>query len=136
MGRPQCMHLAANTPPHKPSPAYSTPEPAFPPTVACTHTRTLTRIHALSPTHLLNFSLCCQCLPHCTQDELSEAVLLVMANKQDLDGSMTGDEVIDALGMHSYRQRTWYVQPICMQPVNDQVFEGVEWLVDTINRKS
>ena len=46
------------------------------------------------------------------QDELSDAVLLVFANKQDLPNAMNVAEVTDKLGLHSMRQRKWYVS--CM----------------------
>ena len=39
------------------------------------------------------------------QDELSDAVLLVFANKQDLPNAMTVADVTDKLGLHSMRQR-------------------------------
>ena len=42
------------------------------------------------------------------QDELSDAVLLVFANKQDLPNAMNVAEVTDKLGLHSMRQRKWY----------------------------
>jgi ADP-ribosylation factor 1/2 len=41
------------------------------------------------------------------QDELSDAVLLVFANKQDLPNAMNVAEVTDKLGLHSMRQRKW-----------------------------
>jgi signal recognition particle receptor subunit beta len=43
------------------------------------------------------------------QDELSDAVLLVFANKQDLPNAMNVAEVTDKLGLHSMRQRKWCV---------------------------
>ena len=48
---------------------------------------------------------------------LSEAVLkdccvLVMANKQDLNGALSPDEVTKALGMESLIGRTWFVQKL------------------------
>ena len=43
------------------------------------------------------------------QDELREAVLLVFANKQDLPNAMNAAEITDKLGLHSLRQRHWYM---------------------------
>ncbi len=51
-------------------------------------------------------TLCAQFL---TQDELRDAVLLVFANKQDLPNAMSAAEITDKLGLHSLRQRQWYV---------------------------
>lgn len=43
------------------------------------------------------------------QDELRDAVLLVFANKQDLPNAMNAAEITDKLGLHSLRQRHWYL---------------------------
>jgi ADP-ribosylation factor 1/2 len=66
--------------------------------------------HVFHPT---SFSFCVASLPSITpslavQDELSDAVLLVFANKQDLPNAMNVAEVTDKLGLHSMRQRKWY----------------------------
>ncbi|KAF2321039.1 hypothetical protein GH714_033075 [Hevea brasiliensis] len=42
--------------------------------------------------------------------ELRDATLLVFANKQDVLGAMSVDEVADKLGLHALRQRCWYIQ--------------------------
>ncbi|XP_013600812.1 PREDICTED: ADP-ribosylation factor-like isoform X1 [Brassica oleracea var. oleracea] len=47
------------------------------------------------------------------QDELRDAVLLVFANKQDLPNAMNAAEITDKLGLHSLRQRHWYIQSTC-----------------------
>ena len=44
------------------------------------------------------------------EDELREAILLVFANKQDLPNAMNAAEITDKLGLHSLRQRNWYIQ--------------------------
>lgn len=41
------------------------------------------------------------------EDELRDAILLVLANKQDLPGALTAQEVTDKLGLTAIRQRTW-----------------------------
>lgn len=43
------------------------------------------------------------------QDELRGATLLVFANKQDLPNAMRVSEITDKLGLHSLRQRNWYI---------------------------
>ena len=47
------------------------------------------------------------------EDELREAMLLVFANKQDLPNAMNAAEITDKLGLHSLRQRGWYIQSTC-----------------------
>ena len=45
-----------------------------------------------------------------SEDELRDALLLVFANKQDLPNAMNAAEITDKLGLHSLKQRTWYIQ--------------------------
>ena len=47
------------------------------------------------------------------EDELREAVLLIFANKQDLPNAMNAAEITDKLGLHSLRNRNWYIQVSC-----------------------
>jgi ADP-ribosylation factor protein 1 len=46
-------------------------------------------------------------------DELRGAVVLVLANKQDLPDAMDTAELTDKLGMHNIRYHDWYVQAAC-----------------------
>ena len=62
-----------------------------------------------------------------SEEELKEAVLLVFANKQDLPGAMTAPEVTDKLGLHTLRNRTWYIQSTCAN-TGDGLYEGLDWL--------
>ena len=52
-----------------------------------------------------------------SEDELRDACLLVFANKQDLPNAMSTAEVTDKLGLHSLRQREWYIQ-VCISFVS------------------
>merc|ERR1711974_260082 len=47
------------------------------------------------------------------EDELRDALLLVFANKQDLPDALSAAEITDKLGLHSLRQRAWYIQSTC-----------------------
>ena len=42
-------------------------------------------------------------------------MLLVFANKQDLPNAMNAAEITDKLGLHSLRQRHWYVFAVNVQ---------------------
>ncbi|XP_047975551.1 ADP-ribosylation factor-like [Salvia hispanica] len=42
------------------------------------------------------------------EDDLRNAVLLVFANKNDLQNAMSVAEITDKLGLHSLQQRQWY----------------------------
>ncbi|KAF0289538.1 ADP-ribosylation factor 1 [Amphibalanus amphitrite] len=61
------------------------------------------------------------------EDELREAVLLIFANKQDLPNAMNAAEITDKLGLHSLRNRNWYIQATCATS-GDGLYEGLDWL--------
>ncbi|KAJ3681013.1 hypothetical protein LUZ60_015502 [Juncus effusus] len=68
------------------------------------------------------------------EDELRDAVLLVFANKQDLPNAMNAAEITDKLGLHSLRQRHWYIQSTCATS-GEGLYEGLEWLSNNIASK-
>ncbi|KAJ3667113.1 hypothetical protein Zmor_002519 [Zophobas morio] len=59
--------------------------------------------------------------------ELQSAVLLVLANKQDLPVSMTAAEIAERLQLDGLRGRKWHIQGICALKGNG-LYEGFEWL--------
>jgi ADP-ribosylation factor protein 1 len=67
------------------------------------------------------------------EDELRDAVLLVFANKQDLPNAMSTAEVTDKLGLHSLRQRTWFIQGTCATS-GEGLYEGLDWLSANIKK--
>ncbi|KAA1106557.1 hypothetical protein PGT21_036146 [Puccinia graminis f. sp. tritici] len=69
------------------------------------------------------------------EDELRDALLLVLANKQDLPNAMNAAEITDKLGLHSLRSRTWYIQATCATS-GDGLYEGLDWLSGNLKRKS
>merc|ERR1712099_194519 len=44
------------------------------------------------------------------EDELRDAAVLVLANKQDLPNAMSVNEVTEKLGLNQLRNRQWYIQ--------------------------
>ncbi|KAJ3284620.1 Arf GTPase arf1 [Rhizoclosmatium sp. JEL0117] len=67
-------------------------------------------------------------------DLLSNASLLVLANKQDLPNAMSVTEVTDKLGLHSLRSRQWYIQAACAT-TGDGLYEGLEWFTNQLRGK-
>ncbi|KAM9791360.1 ADP-ribosylation factor 3-like [Syngnathus typhle] len=61
------------------------------------------------------------------EDELRGAMLLVFANKQDLPNAMTAAEITDKLGLHSLRDRQWFIQATCATN-GEGLYEGLDWL--------
>ena len=71
-----------------------------------------------------------------SEEELSEAYLLVLANKQDLPGSMTTPEIAEELGLHMLRgNRKWKIQGTCAT-TGDGLYEGLDWLAKTVPAKN
>merc|ERR1712196_132075 len=68
------------------------------------------------------------------EDELRDAVLLVFANKQDLPNAMSAAEITDKLGLHSLRQRHWFIQSTCATS-GEGLYEGLDWLSTNIAAK-
>jgi ADP-ribosylation factor protein 1 len=66
------------------------------------------------------------------EDEMRETALLVFANKQDLPNAMTAAEVTEGLGLHSLRNRQWFIQASCAE-VGDGLYEGLDWLSRTLS---
>jgi len=69
------------------------------------------------------------------EEELRGANALVFANKQDLPNAMNSTEIADKLGLHSIRQRDWYIQTTCATS-GDGLYEGLEWLNRSIEKKN
>jgi ADP-ribosylation factor protein 1 len=69
------------------------------------------------------------------EDELRDSILIVFANKQDLPNAMQAAEITDKLGLHSLRQREWYIQACCATS-GDGLYEGLEWLSATLKKRA
>jgi len=67
------------------------------------------------------------------EDELRDALLLVFANKQDLPNAMNASEITDKLGLHSLRNRAWFIQSTCATS-GDGLYEGLDWLSKTLSK--
>ncbi|CAI9103602.1 OLC1v1002120C1 [Oldenlandia corymbosa var. corymbosa] len=69
------------------------------------------------------------------EELLRDAVLLVLANKQDLPNAMNAEEIILKLGLHSLHPRLWHVQNAC--GINGVgLHEGLEWLANNVSYKA
>ncbi|KAH3732997.1 Small GTPase superfamily, Rab type [Pelomyxa schiedti] len=61
------------------------------------------------------------------EDELRDAVLLVLANKQDLPNALSLKDLTQKLDLTSQRNRKWMVQAACATS-GDGLYEGLDWL--------
>merc|ERR1712113_419944 len=59
------------------------------------------------------------------EEELHNAALLVLANKQDLPNAMAPTELLEKLSLHSIHQRPWYIQSACAT-TGDGLYEGLD----------
>ncbi|KAM5384221.1 hypothetical protein ACJA88_003376 [Fusarium oxysporum] len=53
--------------------------------------------------------------------------------KLKLGEIVTTIPTIDKLGLHSLRQRAWYIQSTCATS-GDGLYEGLEWLANTLRK--
>ncbi|QSS58870.1 ADP-ribosylation factor [Histoplasma capsulatum] len=63
--------------------------------------------------------------------EMKEALLLVFANKQDIPGAMTPQEVTDKLQLTQLKDKVWFVVPSCAT-TGEGLFEGLGWLSNNV----
>lgn len=68
------------------------------------------------------------------EDEMRDACLLVMANKQDCPNAITSAELSHALGLSTIRHE-WYIQGT-VATTGDGLYEGMDWLCKTLQRKN
>lgn len=55
------------------------------------------------------------------------SVMRIHRLEQDLPNAMNAAEITDKLGLHSLRQRAWYIQAACATS-GDGLYEGLEWV--------
>jgi len=65
------------------------------------------------------------------EDRLAGASLLILANKQDLEGAMTGSEISEALQLSSVRSHNWKIMP-CSAVTGNKVSEAIDWIVNDV----
>ncbi|KAJ3570160.1 hypothetical protein NP233_g4592 [Leucocoprinus birnbaumii] len=66
-----------------------------------------------------------------TEDRLAGASLLVFANKQDLQGSMTDAEIRQALELDSIKSHNWRIWP-CSAVTGENLVSGLDWVVNDV----
>ena len=61
------------------------------------------------------------------EDQLREAKVLVLANKQDLPGAVTTAEVAEKMGLSGHKKHDRFVQG-CSATKGDGIYEGLDWM--------
>ncbi|XP_058229125.1 ADP-ribosylation factor 4-like [Hemibagrus wyckioides] len=67
-------------------------------------------------------------------DELRDAVVLVLANKQDLPNAMPVQEMTKKLSLHAMKGRDWYIQSTCARN-GAGLYEGLDWLSNQLSKR-
>ncbi|KDQ65087.1 hypothetical protein JAAARDRAFT_146448 [Jaapia argillacea MUCL 33604] len=65
------------------------------------------------------------------EDRLAGASLLVFANKQDIQGSMSDPEIRDVLDLPSIKSHNWRIFP-CSAVTGRNLVEGLNWVVGDV----
>jgi ADP-ribosylation factor protein 1 len=53
---------------------------------------------------------------------------------QDLPNAMNAADITDKLGLHSLRQRNWYIQATCATS-GEGLYEGLDWMSNQLAKK-
>ena len=69
------------------------------------------------------------------EEELKDCCVLVMANKQDLNGALPPGEVTEKLGMGQLKGRTWLVQGTSAT-TGQGLKEGLDWMAKALLKKN
>jgi small GTP-binding protein len=67
------------------------------------------------------------------ENELRDAAVLILANKQDLPNAMSVSEMTSKLKLHDITNRKWYIQSTCAI-TEDGLFEGLDWLSNSLTK--
>merc|ERR1711990_196714 len=59
----------------------------------------------------------------------------VVEAREELQRMLNAAEITDKLGLHSLRQRAWYIQSTCATS-GDGLYEGLDWLSTNLSKKS
>jgi ADP-ribosylation factor-like protein 2 len=68
------------------------------------------------------------------QEKLAGASLLIFANKQDIEGALSCEEIASVLEFDAndrYKNRHWSIQS-CSAVTGQGLVEGMDWMVDDI----
>jgi small GTP-binding protein len=64
-------------------------------------------------------------------DELKNAILLIFANKQDLDSVKQPDELVKIYGLDQIKNHLWHMQP-CSAKTGEGLMAGLKWMSDQL----
>ena len=65
---------------------------------------------------------------------ISDAIVLIFANKQDLPNAVSTGELVDKLELKSKIKQNWTIQP-CSTKTGKGIVEGFNWIQNEMNKK-
>ena len=71
------------------------------------------------------------------QERLAGATLLIWANKQDIQGSLSPQKIVESLGLQvdaKFENRHWSIHP-CSAVTGDGLMEGMDWMIEDISSR-
>lgn len=68
------------------------------------------------------------------QEDLKFSCLLVLANKQDIQGARNAGEIAEDLSLHTIRTHEWQIQSCCAL-TGEGLQEGLSWIAGRIREK-
>ncbi|RKK68884.1 hypothetical protein BFJ69_g13196 [Fusarium oxysporum] len=68
------------------------------------------------------------------EERLAGASLLVFANKTDVEGCMTEEEILSELQLESIRTHRWHILP-CSAMTGTNLEEGLSWVVEDAKKR-
>mmetsp|Transcript_10795 Transcript_10795/g.11195 ORF Transcript_10795/g.11195 Transcript_10795/m.11195 type:complete len:122 (+) Transcript_10795:1-366(+) len=68
------------------------------------------------------------------QDKLAGSTLLVLCNKQDIEGALKTSEIMEILELNLITTRHWMIMG-CSAIKSEGVQKGLEWILDDINSR-
>ncbi len=66
------------------------------------------------------------------EPNLSGLPLLIFANKQDLNLSLSAEEIMDSLNLNEIKDRKWTIVA-CSALTKSGLSDGLSWVADSIN---
>ncbi|KAJ3009996.1 ADP-ribosylation factor-like protein 2 [Thoreauomyces humboldtii] len=68
------------------------------------------------------------------EERLSGASLLIFANKQDLPGALSSEEIAEILDLKSILTHHWQIIP-CSAVTGENLLNGMDWIVTDISKR-
>jgi small GTP-binding protein len=66
------------------------------------------------------------------EEQLENVPVLILANKQDIENSLSVEKVAEELDLKSLKNHKFHIEPTKASEGDDRLYEGLEWLVENI----